>query len=223
MAARNLVLVMMLATGAFACAREAKTPEAEQLQAERDANRERAQVMQPRDPPPAVPPPLTSQGTGGEVGGGQVAGIGDNPAPIAPAPGPAEVVKDEDARTGPTAAQLQDEARANAQAAAKEKAKWEKQAHDADRRQTEDWSRDRVMKAAARAAELQNQSSRVPPAKRGRFNTDMTTFQSKKSEVLSRINSLSATGTDEWKVTKRELDRAIDQMDAALIRLEGDF
>lgn len=211
MAARNLVLVMALAT--MACAQEARSPEAEQLQTTRQA---------PPPPASATTPPST---TGGSIGGPQVAGIGDNYAPMPPAPGPAEPPKDEDelAKIGPNQQQLEAEAQANARAAAKEKAKWEKQAHEADRRTTEEWSRDRVAKDTARATELQNQSSRVPPQKRGKYNTDMTMFQTRRSQVLSRINSLSATGTDEWKITKAELDRAIDEMDAALIRLEGDF
>lgn len=223
MAARNLVLVMtaltFLGTSAAGCARDPKSPEAERMQAQRDAARERATTQTP-DAPPAVPPSLSPQPQPN-----QVAGIGDNAAPLPDAPGPAEVGKDEDelAKIGPSQAQLEAEARANAAAAAKDKAKWEKQAHDADRRNTEEWSRDRVAKASARATELQNKSSRVPPGKRGKFNTDMTMFQTRKAQVLSKINSLSATGTDEWKITKADLDRTIDEMDQALIRLEGDF
>lgn len=202
---------MTLVTLASACAsRDAKGPGTP------TASGATARPRTPSDPPPAAPPIVATN---------EVAGVAPTNAEVAPAPGPATLGKDEDelAKIGPNQAEMEEQARVNAQAAAKDKAKWAKQAHDADRRGTEDWSRDHVQKAAARAVEIQNQSSRVPAAKRGRFNTDMTTFQTRRSEVLSRISGLRSSGIEEWKMTKAALDHAIEEMDQALMRLEGDL
>lgn len=206
-----MVVLVMAGVG---CAREAKSPDA--------APRESASAAAPASGASSA---ASSPSQEPAIASNEVAGLAPSNAELPPAPGPANVVKDEDeiAKIGPNLTELEQEARDNAQAEAREKAKWAKLAREADRRGTEDWSRDRVQKASARVAQLQNQSSRVPPAKRGRFNTDMMAFHSHKAEVLSRINSLSATGSEEWKLAKQELDRAIDEMDQALIRLEGDF
>lgn len=213
---RPFVLAMTFATSVVACANRAPAPR--EPTSERAVTGEAAAPGAPLAPPESPPPAPV-------IAPNEVAGIAPPSAPLPAAPGPAEVGKDEDelANVGPSQAELEAQAREDARAAAKDKAKWARLAHAADRRATEDWSREHVQKAAARATELQNQSSRIPPRKRDRFRSDMTTFLTRKSEALSRINSLSATGSDEWKITKAELDRVIQEMDAALARLEGDF
>jgi cell pole-organizing protein PopZ len=198
MAARNLFLGMALVLGGVACGSSTPEPKLPETTTVAPA----PVAVRAPDPPPAVPPSLAAQPPAPAVEAPAAA-----PAPL-PAPGLAEVEAD---------------ARAQASMAAKEKAKWAKAAHDADRKGTEEWSREHVQKATARVSQLQTQVSRIPPMKRGKYNTDMAAFSTRKAEVLSRINSLNATGTDEWKTAKAALDRAIEDLDAALARLENDF
>ncbi len=81
-------------------------------------------------------------------------------------------------------------------------------------------ARERLGKASAKAASAQNQSSKVIPARRGRFNTDMTAFNGKKSEVQSRIASLSATAPDQWRNAKVALEKSLEDLENAAARLD---
>lgn len=131
--------------------------------------------------------------------------------------------KDEDVALDPARAAAQVEAQANAEQQTKDRAKWDKMGRDIERKTTDTDARDRLAKATARVAQAQNQQSRVLAARRGKFNTDMVTFGSKKVDVQSRINSIYAYGSDEWKRMRAELDRALDEMDMAATRVEGDL
>lgn len=210
MAARSLILAFTLGAFAVACGHS-------QARGPSDVATTPVPPPPAADPPPAIPPPAVVQQAQENAASAEPV---ITPAPATPVAAGDDLQPTDENQN---AAQIQEEARANAQAAAKEKAKWAKLAVQQDRKQTEEWSRDRAMKAGARASTLQSQVSRVPAPKKGKFNTDMTNFVTKKNAVLSRVNSLSATGSEEWKTAKAELDRAIDEMDTALMRLEGDF
>ena len=98
---------MTLVTLASACAsRDAKGPGTP------TASGATARPRTPSDPPPAAPPIVATN---------EVAGIAPTNAEVAPAPGPATLGKDEDelAKIGPNQAEMEEQARLNAQAAAK--------------------------------------------------------------------------------------------------------
>lgn len=160
------------------------------------------------------------------------------PAPVAVAPEPTPIMaapesplqakqgqatKEETGEEAVARATAQVEAEANAAQQTKDKAKWEKMGRDVERKTTDMDSRDRLAKASARVAQAANQLSRVPPQRRGRYNTDMVTFGTKKADVQARISSIYAYGSDEWKRMRAELDKALDELDAAATRVEGDL
>jgi hypothetical protein len=192
---RTVLALSALTLGSIAgCGRDTNTPD--DVVAEQNAQRERAN-MQPPDPPPAIPPSLVQA---------------DAP-PVALAP--------TDPNADPQAIAAAEQAREQAAQQARDKAKWQKDALDADRRATYEYARERLENANARVVRVNNMSSRVAPTRRGQFNTDMTTFGSKKVKLQSIMDSLSSSGQS-WKRTREDLERAIEELDAAATKLEGD-
>ena len=71
-----------------------------------------------------------------------------------------------------------EEAREQTAQQARDKAKWQKEAIDADRHAAFEYARERFENANARVVRVNNMSSRVPAERRVQYNTDMTTFGS---------------------------------------------
>ncbi|MBX3226050.1 MAG: hypothetical protein KIT84_29255 [Labilithrix sp.] len=160
----------------------------------------------PSQPSPA-PPPTIQEPTG----------LATPPPPEVQAK-QGEATKDPNEDTMRTAAEV--EARANAEQLAKDRAKWEKMGREIERKAAYEDAHDRLTRASARVAQTQTQLSRIPPARRGKYNTDMATFGSKKAAVQSRMSSIHAYGSDEWQRMRGELYRALDELDAAATRVE---
>ena len=92
-----------------------------------------------------------------------------------------------------------------------------------DRKNTDEYARDRLVKATARVAATQNQSARIQGERRLKFTHDVNEFDAKRSQVKTRIDELASTGSDEWRITKEALDDALNELDALSYRVEGDM
>lgn len=167
-------------------------------------------------PPPAPAPPV-------------VVAPPAEPAPMVAPPPEAPLqakqgdVAKEDGEEGVMRARAQVEAEANAAQRAKDKPKWEKMGRDIERKAADQDAHDRLARATARVANAQNQLSRVPAHRRGKYNTDLVTFGTKKADVQSRISSIYSYGSDEWNRMRVELDRALDELERAAGVVEGDL
>ncbi|MBX3214200.1 MAG: hypothetical protein KF850_19355 [Labilithrix sp.] len=92
-----------------------------------------------------------------------------------------------------------------------------------ERSKVETDAKERLTKANAKAVEAKNKSAKVPANKRAKFNAEMNTFNTKKAEVQNRISNLSRSSNEEWKDAKAKLDKSLDDLEAAVDRLDDDM
>ena len=202
----NLFFGLALALSAAACAgarQEAATPEASPAGGDTTVSTRSRTTLLPEQAP----------STPDNLGQNQAKQI---PQPVKDAAADPNVA---DAKTLAAQEEAKDEAEANARDAEK----WQKLGRDQDRKNTDEYARDRLAKAISRVSEAQNQSARIQGARRLKFTHDVNDFDAKRVDVKTRIDELAATGSDEWRITKDSLDDALNELDALSYRVAGDL
>jgi hypothetical protein len=81
----------------------------------------------------------------------------------------------------------------------------------------------RFNKADAKAWEAKTKSGKLPAAKKPRWSADWTTYTAKKSEVQNRLGALSSASNEQWKESKAKLEKSLDDLEAAVQRLNDDL
>jgi DNA repair exonuclease SbcCD ATPase subunit len=92
-----------------------------------------------------------------------------------------------------------------------------------DRESTEANARSRLEKADARFTAAKKQIANEPAKKRGKLDSDMNIYNSKKAEVDKQLKDLSRVPDDKWQDAKAKLDKSLDELERFADRIHSDL
>ena len=83
-------------------------------------------------------------------------------------------------------------------------------------------AKERLVKADAKVIEAKNKSAKVPANKRAKFNAALTTFNTKKADVVTSLSKLGQASDADWDPAKTKLNKNLDALEKAAERLDDE-
>lgn len=84
-------------------------------------------------------------------------------------------------------------------------------------------AKERFNKLAAKADESKTKSAKLNATKQNKFNSDWNMYKSQKAEVQKRMSMLGSSSNEEWAGAKENMNTALDNLEAAVKKLDDDL